>query len=65
MESYDPLLDEDFSEEDDFDCPRECVTCEVVFDAMDNFITKPYREVCPACGQIQPTERDWKYYLEY
>lgn len=60
---YDPLLDE-FTEED-FDDPAECVECFEVFDSAESFITKPYRVICPRCGQIQPRENDWDYYLEY
>lgn len=61
---YDPLLDEEWTEED-FDSPCECIACGVVFDSAEHFITKPYRVVCPECGQVQPRENDWDYYLEY
>lgn len=50
---------------EDFDSPCECVSCGEVFDSEKHFITRPYRPVCPACGQVQPgAEPDRDYYQE-
>lgn len=49
-----------------FESPCQCADCGVVFDSEQHFITKPYRPVCPACGQVQSgAEPDWKSYAGY
>lgn len=46
------------------DSPVLCIECESLFDSEVHFLTRPYRAVCPYCGQVQPTESDWKSYSE-
>lgn len=52
-------------DEEEFDSPMECDTCELVFDSAVHFITKPFRAVCPNCGHVHHTEKSWDYYIEY
>lgn len=51
--------------EEDFDSPRECMYCHHVFDSAVYFETAPFRVFCPSCGNYQPKENDYSYYLEY
>lgn len=44
----------------------ECEDCGNVYNTENNFITRPYRPVCPHCGHVYHTsERDASYYIEY